>query len=149
MTAKILNAKLKALVEKHTKWLRGEYGGEYADLRHANLSHADLRDADLRHAKKSIKLNGICTRPFTHCSVLRLDHLPGIKMLAAAKRSSATSRKCRHSKAKVLGITNMDGILTRTAGMNARRYTLLHHSRRGCNVSELIIGTGTPHNKFR
>ena len=106
MTAKILNAKLKAIVEKHTKWLRGEYGGEYADL---------------RHAKKSIKLNGICTRPFTHCSVLRLDHLPGIKMLAAAKRSSATSRKCRHSKAKVLGITNMDGILTRTAGMNARQ----------------------------
>ena len=51
MTAKIHDAELKAIVKKHAKWLRGEYGGEYANLRDANLS-----DADLRYAKNIDKI---------------------------------------------------------------------------------------------
>ena len=42
---------LKRIVELHGKWLRGEDGGERADLRFANLRSADLRSADLRSAK--------------------------------------------------------------------------------------------------
>jgi len=41
---------LKAVVEKHGKWLRGEEGGERADLRVADLRGAYLQVADLRGA---------------------------------------------------------------------------------------------------
>lgn len=51
---------LKAILEKHEKWLNDEEDGERANLRsanlrdanlnHANLSGADLRGADLRGA---------------------------------------------------------------------------------------------------
>ncbi len=41
---------LKAVVEKHGKWLRGEEGGERADLRGADLQGAYLRGACLRGA---------------------------------------------------------------------------------------------------
>jgi len=37
-------------LDKHAKWLRGEKGGERANLTGANLTGADLRDADLRDA---------------------------------------------------------------------------------------------------
>jgi len=41
---------LKAICEKHIKWLRDEEGGERANLRDADLQGANLRDADLRDA---------------------------------------------------------------------------------------------------
>lgn len=40
-----------------------------------------------------------------------------LEICADAKRSSATSRKCRCSKAKVLGITNMDGSESELTGV--------------------------------
>ena len=55
---------LKTIVDKHSKWLRGEEGGEKAnlrsaDLRSANLRSADLRSADLRYANlRSADLSG-------------------------------------------------------------------------------------------
>ena len=39
--------KLKEILDKHNKWLNGEYGGERADLRGTDLRHIDLRDTDL------------------------------------------------------------------------------------------------------
>ena len=42
--------KLKEILDKHKKWLYGEYGGEKADLREANLCKADLRYANLYKA---------------------------------------------------------------------------------------------------
>ena len=44
---------IKLILEKHAKWLRGEDGGERADLRGADLCGADLSDADLRNANLS------------------------------------------------------------------------------------------------
>ena len=46
---------IKLILEKHAKWIRGEDGGERADLcnvnlRNANLSNANLRGANLRGA---------------------------------------------------------------------------------------------------
>lgn len=38
---------LKEVFERHKKWLRGEVGGERADLRDSDLSGADLRDSYL------------------------------------------------------------------------------------------------------
>ena len=41
---------LKNILDKHLKWLRGEYGGKRADLSRANLSRANLSGADLSRA---------------------------------------------------------------------------------------------------
>ena len=41
---------LDVIIEKHGKWLRGDAGGEYANLRGANLQGANLQDANLRGA---------------------------------------------------------------------------------------------------
>ena len=78
---------IKDVLEKHKKWLNEEDGGERADLRGADLRYADLSGADLRYAV-----------------------LVKLEIPKDAKRSSATTRKCRCSKAKIISIT---GIVTR------------------------------------
>mgnify|MGYP001623647540 CR=1 FL=1 len=45
--------KLKDILDKHLKWLRGEAGGERADLSGADLSGADLSGANLSGANLS------------------------------------------------------------------------------------------------
>ena len=92
----------------------------YSNLRGANLYDADLYDADLSNAdlrgaknlncpiacqeegsfiafKKAYNMN------LTKCYIIKLE-IP-----SDAARCSATSRKCRCSKAKVISITNIDG----------------------------------------
>ena len=95
-----------------------------ANLRCADLSGADLRDANLRCADLSgaRNLNTISWNIFTAFYMLQCpetgafigykkasDKIIMLEICADAKRSSATSRKCRCSKAKVLSITNLDG----------------------------------------
>ena len=175
---------IKLILEKHAKWLRGEDGGERADLCNADLCNADLCNANLRGADlcdadlcnanlRGANLCGANLRNANLCDAdlcnanlrgadlcdadlcnanlrgadLRGANLRGAKntdktawdaytafyplqcpetgsfigykkaadkivmleICADAKRSSATSRKCRCSKAKVLAITNLDG----------------------------------------
>ena len=155
---------LKLILEKHAKWIRGEDGGERADLRGADLRCADLCDADLRDADlrgadlrdadlyyanlrgadlRGADLSGADLRGANlHSADLRgakntnkitwnaqtafyplqcpetgafigykkaAGKIVMLEICADAKRSSATSRKCRCSKAKVLSITNLDG----------------------------------------
>lgn len=50
---KITQEKLKEIIASHGKWLRGENGGEKADLSNVDLSFTDLRCADLRCADLS------------------------------------------------------------------------------------------------
>ena len=185
---------IKLILEKHAKWLRGEDGGERANLCSANLCGTNLRGADLCDANlcgtnlcgadlRNANLYGanLCGADLCSASLcdadlrgadlcdanlcgtnlrgadlcdadlyganLRSANLRGAKntdktawdaytafyplqcpetgsfigykkaadkivmleICADAKRSSATSRKCRCSKAKVLSITNLDG----------------------------------------
>ena len=175
---------IKLILEKHAKWLRGEDGGECADLRGADLRNANLRGANLRGADlcdadlcdanlcdadlRGANLRGADLRNANLCDAdlrganlrgadlcdanLRGADLHGANLCGAkntdkiawnahtafyplqcpetgsfigykkaadkiimleicvdAKRSSATSRKCRCSKAKVLSITHLDG----------------------------------------
>ena len=46
----ISEQELKDILDKHGKWLRGDSGGERANLSSANLSSVDLRYANLRCA---------------------------------------------------------------------------------------------------
>ena len=150
---------IKLILEKHAKGIRGEDGGERADLRDADLRGANLRNADLRGADlcDADLCNANLRDADLHSADLRGANLSGadlsganlrnaknidkiawnartafyplqcpetgsfigykkaadkivmLEICADAKRSSATSRKCRCSKAKVLSITNLDG----------------------------------------
>ena len=131
---------IKLILEKHAKWLRGEDGGERADLRGADLSGADLRganlhSADLRGAKNTNKITWNAQTAFYPLQCPETGAFIGYKKAAGkivmleicadAKRSSATSRKCRCSKAKVLSITNLDGSesgLTEVASYYDKRF---------------------------
>ena len=105
---------IKLILEKHAKWARGENGGERADLRGANLCNANLRGA-----KNTDKIAWNAHTAFypLQCPETgsfigykkAADKIVMLEICADAKRSSATSRKCRCSKAKVLSITNLDG----------------------------------------
>ena len=96
-----------------------------ADLSRANLSGADLSGADLRGANlRGVNLSGADLREaknlnfpiacpekgsfigFKKCQDGKIVKL---KIPVDALRCSATGRKCRCSKAKVLSITNIDG----------------------------------------
>ena len=93
-------------------------GLRYANLRYADLSSAVLRSADLRYADLSDVKHNECTGfLLPQCpsegSFIAWKKAGGkiVKLLITddAKRSSATTLKCRCSKAKVLGIENLDG----------------------------------------
>ena len=83
-----------------------------ADLSNADLSNADLRYANLRYAENiHIPINCPEKGSFIGFKKAQTDEEEVIVELLItedAKRSSATSRKCRCSKAKVLSITSLD-----------------------------------------
>ena len=86
----------------------------HADLSGANLSYADLSGANLSGSKNLncpiacpeegsfIAFKKACNADRSRCYIIKLE-IP-----SDAMRCSATSRKCRCSKAKVISITNID-----------------------------------------
>ena len=94
-----------------------------ADLYDANLRGADLRDADLCGADlRGANLRGVryneqtayyamqCPEKGAYIGYKKAEgKIVELEIQADAKRSSATTRKCRASKAKVLSITSIDG----------------------------------------
>ena len=85
-----------------------------ANLYGANLCGADLRGANLCGAKSNELTSFFALQCPEEGSFVAWKKVNGllVKLLIPedAKRSSATSRKCRASKAKVLDITNENGI---------------------------------------
>lgn len=96
----------------------------------SNLRSADLRGADLREAKlQEAELYGACLWGATNIPYIPLacpergsftafkkcgEYIVELLIPADAKRSSATTRKCRASYAKVLSITTLDGKIAKT-----------------------------------
>ena len=90
-----------------------------ADLSGANLRGANLSDANLSGAKNIDKIAWNARTAFYPLQCPETGSFIGhkkasgyiveLEICANAKRSSATSRKCRCSRAKVLSITNLDG----------------------------------------
>ena len=96
-----------------------------ANLRNVNLSNANLRNVDLDNVDlynadlRSVDLNETKNIPyiplacpsegsFTAWKKVK-RYLIKLEIPESAKRSSATSQKCRASEAKVLGIYTLDG----------------------------------------
>ena len=96
-----------------------------ADLRDANLSGANLRGADLWGADlMNTDLSGAYLRDVKNVPFIPFacpdsgafigykkarDYIVKLEILEDARRCSATGRKCRCDKARVLSITNLDG----------------------------------------
>ena len=89
--------------------LSGAYLGR-ADLREADLREADLREADLRGAKNVPYIPYACPDFGTFIGFKKASgYIVVLEIPEDAKRLSATGRKCRCNKAKVLEIQNVDG----------------------------------------
>ena len=117
------------MLEKHLKWIKDEPGGEqanlsWADLSWANLSWANLYGANLSwanlygaenvdkalHNLYTLFYSLQCPETGAYIGYKKARGLiVELEITADALRSSATSRKCRASKAKVLSITDVDG----------------------------------------
>jgi uncharacterized protein YjbI with pentapeptide repeats len=78
-------AELKAVLDRHRKWLRGEDGGAGADLRGADLTRADLRGADLRGA---VLTGAVLTGAVLTGAVLRDADLTGAVLTGADLRDA-------------------------------------------------------------
>ena len=84
-----------------------------ANLRSANLSGADLSGADLLNVRYD-ECTGffalVCPEEGSFIGYKKANgHIVKLRITEDALRSSATSRKCRCSKAEVLSITTLDG----------------------------------------
>ena len=85
-----------------------------ADFSNANLYGADFSNANLYGAYINMPI--ACPEEGSFVGFKKASdkdskttYIVKLEILADAKRSSATTRKCRCSKAKVLSITNLDG----------------------------------------
>ena len=77
----------------------------YADLRGTNLCGTNLCDADLRGAKNLPFISYVCPDTGSFIGYKKASNMIiKLEITEDAKRTSATSRKCRCNKAKVLGI---------------------------------------------
>ena len=105
---------IKDILKKHSKWLHGKVGGKRADLRGANLYGANLRGAkNADHIVWNVHSAFYplqCPEKGAYTAYKKADNLiVELEIPADAMRSSATSRKCRASKARVISITDLDG----------------------------------------
>ena len=101
-----------------------------SDLNNANLQGADLRganltDADFAHAAiEGAKIDWPMVCPETGSFVAWKkagEYIVKLEIPEDAKRSSATSRHCRASKAMVLEIQNLDGTKAYVPEVNSMR----------------------------
>ena len=123
-------SELNEILKKHTLWLICDPNGSKANLSEANLSRADLRETDLSgadlseanfyranlsradlHGAKNLICPIMCPEEgsFIGFKKARGDYIVKLEIPEDALRCSATGRKCRCSKAKVLSITDIDG----------------------------------------
>lgn len=128
---------LKTILDNHQHWLNRDCVGcenmranlSVADLHNADLSYTNLRDADLCNADlrganlSRANLSGAKNVPYIPMVCPEEGDFTGWKKAEGnkntvivklhipsdAKRSSATTRKCRCSKAEVIAIYNLDG----------------------------------------
>ena len=123
----ITKEQLDNILKKHTLWVKNESGGERANLREAHLSGANLSGANLRGADlsgaKNLNLPMACPEEgsFIGFKQCRNSFIVKLEIPSDSLRCSATGRKCRCSKAKVISITNLDGTNANTDAVISKR----------------------------
>ena len=109
--ARLMNANLNHANLTHVDLNGGDLTG--ADLSGANLCEANLAEANLEGVKYDEDTSFFalqCPEKGSFIGFKKADgYIVELEIPANAKRSSATSRKCRCSEAKVSSITKIDG----------------------------------------
>ena len=104
--------RLKKVLEEHKKWLKTRFI-IYPEGRGANLGGADLRRANLREVlydENTAMYALACPEKGAFTGFKKAGgYIVELLLPSTAKRSSATTRKCRCSEAEVISITEMDG----------------------------------------
>ena len=100
---------LNKILENHLHWINEDIDGW--EGMEADLRGADLREADLREAKNIPFIPLVCPSDGSFTAWKKCQGSIIVKLLIPedAKRSSATTRKCRASKAVVLEIQDVEG----------------------------------------
>lgn len=160
----IINGKtLAEILENHNHWLRrnvkgwgsmwANFGG--ANLIDANLSDADLRYADLRYANLSranlIDAKNIpyipleCPSEGSFIGWKKIDKiLIKLEIPEDARRSSATTKKCRCDKAKVLGFYDLNSTELNIDKIINHRYNMCEY-RKG----EMVYSDSFDENRWK
>ena len=103
---------LNKVLENHKHWLNEDCDGweeMKADLRNADLCYANLRNADLCGAVNVPFIPYACPDFGKFIGYKKASgYIVELEIPEDAKRLSATTRKCRCNKAKVLRILNYD-----------------------------------------
>ena len=105
---KITKNELDKILRKNKLWLMNDPKGEMANLSWPNLSEANLSEA------KNINYPIACPEKGSFIAFKKASggFIVELEIPEDAKRCSATTRKCRCSKARVVSITNPDGTET-------------------------------------
>ena len=110
--AYLLNADLRGADLRGAYLLNADLSS--ADLHNADLSSAYLLNADLRGTKNVPYIPMVCPEEGDFIGWKKAEGhkdkvIVKLRIPSDAKRSSATTRKCRCSKAEVIAIYNLDG----------------------------------------
>ena len=97
---------LMKILANHSNWLNGKGSGSKANLADADLTDVKTNDATYGFWLACPEVGSFIAFKKAHEKIVVLE-IP-----ADARRSSATSLKCRCDKAKVLRIENLDGSLS-------------------------------------
>ena len=118
--ANLREANLRGATLRGADLRRADLNG--ADLNGADLSGADLYGADL-YGAKNLNLPMACPEEgsFIGFKQCRNGFIVKLEILSDSLRCSATGRKCRCSKAKVISITNLDGTNANTNAVISKR----------------------------
>ena len=110
---KYTSAELSEIINAHNRWRVNDPTGVKANLRWANLRGANLSGAnlsDVRYNEGTAMYALACPEIGSFIGWKKANgFIVKLEITEDALRSSATSRKCRCSKAKVLAIENYDG----------------------------------------
>lgn len=124
---KITKNELDKILRKHKLWLMNDPEGEMANLSEANLYRVDLSGASLYRTNlswaKNINYPIACPEKGSFIAFKKASggFIVELEIPEDAKRCSATTRKCRCSKARVVSITNPDGTETEVTSVASKR----------------------------
>ena len=110
-------AELNEIIRNHKHWLQEDADG-WERMR-ANLAGANLTGANLTGANLLVPMACPDAGAFIGWKKAR-GQIVKLEITEDAKRSSATGRKCRCSKARVLEIQNMDGSKAEVCSVSSR-----------------------------
>ena len=129
---KITTEELMEKIAEHQKWLRDKTTGKCLDASFLDFSDVDFSKIDFHGANNinevisfaNVANTALCMQCPEEGSFIGFKKAVGgivkLRVTESAKRSSATTHKCRCSEAEVLEIQNMDGTKSERTSVSSK-----------------------------